>query len=254
MDASIDGWVCFIPKLYKQGRISERDDLGSGSHADILLEKSTEFPNKNREFYVKIIASEKENPTVVTVQTVSEKELVVSAQNGDRNAFSELVCIHAQGVRNVIYRMCGDAQLAEDAAQETFIRAWQNLSSYRPQTSLRNWLYRIAVNAGTDMLRKEKRILPDDIEDLHLTDGRPSPETLVSQRERAVLVQKAILSLPDSSRAVLVLREYERLSYQEISSTLDIPVGTVMSRLNYARTLLKAKLQPQMSLLEAEHV
>ncbi|NTW13179.1 MAG: sigma-70 family RNA polymerase sigma factor, partial [Anaerolineales bacterium] len=99
-----------------------------------------------------------------------------------------------------------------------------------------------------------RRILPDDIEDLDLTDGRPGLETLVSQNERTRLVQNAILSLPDVSRAVLVLREYEGLSYQEISSTLDIPLGTVMSRLNYARNLLKAKLQPQLSLLEVEHV
>jgi len=191
---------------------------------------------------------------VVAVFAVDEIQLVTQAKNGDRNAFSELVRVHAQGVRNVVYRMCGDVQLAEDAAQETFIRAWQNLSSYRPQTSLRNWLYRIAVNAGTDMLRKEKRILPDDIGDLHLTDGNPSPERLVSKKERARLVQNAILSLPGTSRAVLVLREYEELSYQEISSTLDIPVGTVMSRLNYARKLLKNKLESQLSLLEAEHV
>jgi RNA polymerase sigma-70 factor, ECF subfamily len=191
---------------------------------------------------------------VVTVQAVSERELVASAQNGDRNAFSELVRVHAQGVLNVIYRMCGDTQLAEDAAQEAFLRAWQNLSSYRPGTPLRNWLYRIALNAGTDMLRKEKRILPDDIEDLHLTDGGTGLETLVLQNEKTRLVQNAILSLPETSRAVLVLREYEGLSYQEISSTLDIPVGTVMSRLNYARNLLKAKLQSQLSLLEAEHV
>ena len=191
---------------------------------------------------------------MVAVQTVSERELVASAQNGDRNAFSELVRVHAQGVRNVIYRMCGDVQLAEDAAQETFIRAWQKLPSYRPQTPLRNWLYRIAFNAGMDMLRKNRRIVPDDIDEMQLTDGQPSPETLVSQSERTVLVQKAILSLPDASRAVLILREYEGLSYQEISSTLDIPVGTVMSRLNYARNLLKEKLKPQLSLLEAEHV
>ena len=191
---------------------------------------------------------------MVTVQTANEAQLVTQAQNGDRNAFSELVRLHAQGVLNVIYRMCGDVQQAEDAAQETFIRAWQNLSSYRPQTSLRNWLYRIAVNVGTDMLRKEKRILPDAIEDLHLTDSGLELESLVSQQERTALVQKAILSLPDASRAVLVLREYEGLSYQEISSTLDIPVGTVMSRLSYARNLLKAKLEPQLALLEVEHV
>jgi RNA polymerase sigma-70 factor, ECF subfamily len=191
---------------------------------------------------------------VATVQSVSEAELVVSAQNGDRNAFSELVRMHAQGVLNIVHRMCGDAQLAEDAAQETFIRAWQNLPSFRPGTSLRNWLYRIAVNAGTDMLRRERRILPEAIEDLRLTYGGPSLEHQVSQKERARLVQSAILSLPEASRAVLVLKEYEGLSYQEISSTLDIPVGTVMSRLNYARNTLKAKLQPQSSLLEVEHV
>lgn len=191
---------------------------------------------------------------MVTAQTVNEAQLIEQAQNGDRNAYSELVRAHAQGVMNVTYRMCGDAQISEDAAQEAFIRAWQNLSSYHPQTSLRNWLYRIAVNAATDMLRKEKRILPDDISDLHLTDGQLGPESQVSLNERTALVQAAIRSLPDASRAVLVLREYEDLSYQEISSILDIPVGTVMSRLNYARKLLKTKLEPQLFLLEVEHV
>ena len=195
-----------------------------------------------------------ENVTVVTAQAVKESELIEQAQNGDRNAFSELVRVHAQGVMNVTYRMCGDVQTSEDAAQEAFIRAWQNLSSYRPQTSLRNWLYRIAVNAATDMLRKEKRIMPDDISDLHLADGRLGPESLASQKERTALVQAAIQSLPDTSRAVLVLREYEGLSYQEISSTLDIPIGTVMSRLNYARKLLKTKLETQLSVPEAEYV
>jgi RNA polymerase sigma-70 factor (ECF subfamily) len=180
--------------------------------------------------------------------------LVSRAQGGDRNAFSELVHKHARGVMNVVYRMCGDALIAEDAAQETFIRAWQNLSSYRPQTPLRNWLYRIAFNAGMDMLRKEKRILPNDIEDLNLADARPGPEILVSQQERTALVQKAVLSLPDASRAVLVLREYEGMSYHEIADALDIPVGTVMSRLNYARKALKEKLQPKLSLnMEVDH-
>ena len=179
---------------------------------------------------------------------VSDMELISQARSGDRNAFSELVRRHAPGVMNVVYRMCDDAQIAEDAAQETFIQAWTHLSSYRPQTPLRNWLYRIALNAATDMLRKEKRILPGSLEDLPLTDGQPGPETLVSQQERIALVQKAVISLPEASRAVLILREYEGLSYQEISSTLDIPVGTVMSRLNYARKLLKDKLEQKFAL------
>lgn len=254
MDALIDDKVYLISKMDEKGRIAVRNDPGLGVHSDILLEKHPRFPNKNKPIHVKIVTREKENSIVITVQTVNETALVKQAQNGDRNAFSELVRTHAQGVLNVIYHMCGDMLIAEDAAQETFIRAWQNLSSYRPQTPLRNWLYRIAFNAGLDLLRKNRRILPDDIEDLNLTDGQPSPESLVSQQERTTLVRKAILTLPDASRAVLVLREYEGLSYQEISSTLDIPVGTVMSRLNYARNLLKAKLKPQLSLLEAEYV
>jgi len=193
--------------------------------------------------------------SVETVTAINETELVTRAQHGDRNAFSELVSMHARGVLNVIYRMCGDEQLAEDAAQEAFIQAWLHLPSYRPQTPLRNWLYRIAVNAATDKFRKEKRILPNDIEDLNLTDERPGPESLVSQQERTVLVQKAVLSLPEASRAVLVLREYEEMSYHEIADALDIPVGTVMSRLNYARKLLKDKLEQELFLqVEAEHV
>ena len=185
----------------------------------------------------------------------NEKELVARAQNGDRNAFSELVHTHAQGVLNVVYRMCGDMQVSEDAAQETFIQAWMRLQSYRPQTSLRNWLYRIAVNTAIDMLRKEKRILPGAVEDLNLTDAGPGPETLVANSERTEMVQDAVLALPDASRAVLVLREFEGLSYQEIAEALDIPVGTVMSRLNYARKLLREKLEVQLFMYaEAENV
>jgi RNA polymerase sigma-70 factor, ECF subfamily len=183
-----------------------------------------------------------------------ETELVKQAQRGDRNAFHELVCIHSQGVINVIYRMCGDVHIAEDAAQEAFIQAWLHLSSYRPQSSLRNWLYRIAFNAATDMLRKVKRIAPNEIEEMPLADAGPGPEAVVFQTERIALVQKAILSLPDASRAVLVLREYEEMSYHEIADTLDIPVGTVMSRLNYARKILKEKLQGTFLSMEAEHV
>ena len=196
-----------------------------------------------------------ESYTVVTVTTIDETELITRANRGERSAFSELVQIHAQGVRNVIYRFCGDAQIAEDAAQETFLQAWLHLSSYRPQTSLRNWLYRIAVNAATDMLRKEKRILPNALEDLPLSDPEPGPEASFSQQERITLVRRAILSLPEASRAVLVLREYEGMSYHEIAEALDIPLGTVMSRLNYGRKLLKDKLESKLfKQMEVEHV
>jgi len=194
------------------------------------------------------------NQTVTVFSPTDEIELVTRAQQGDRNAYSELVRLHAGGILNVVYRLCGDAQLAEDAAQETFLQAWLNLNSYRPQSSLRNWLYRIAVNAATDMLRKEKRLVPDAVEDLQLADTHPGPEMMFVRQERAALVQGAVLSLPEACRAVLVLREYEGLSYQEIAASLDIPVGTVMSRLNYARNLLKEKLKVLLFYAEAENV
>ena len=189
------------------------------------------------------------------ISQASERELVSRAQEGDRNAYSELVRAHSQGVLNVIYRMCGNMQVAEDAAQETFIQAWLKLQSYRPGTSLRNWLYRIAVNTAIDMLRKEKHILPGEIDDLNLRDSQPGPETLATNSERTEMVQEAVLALPDASRAVLVLREFEGLSYKEISESLEIPVGTVMSRLNYARKLLREKLEVKLfAYAEAENV
>lgn len=192
---------------------------------------------------------------MAVISQTNELELVTRAQSGDRNAFSELVRTHSQGVLNVIYRMCGDIAVAEDAAQETFILAWLRLRSYRPETSLRNWLYRIAVNTAIDMLRKEKRILPGAVENLGLTDPRPGPEALAANSEQAEAIQEAILALPEASRAVLVLREYESLSYQEIAEALDIPVGTVMSRLNYARKLLREKLEVYLfPYAEAENV
>ena len=176
----------------------------------------------------------------------TESTLVSQAQQGDRNAFSELIQIHAQGVQRVVYRMCGDQQLAEDAAQETFIQAWLKLPTYRPKSSLRNWLYRIAVNAAIDMLRKEKRIMPEAVEELVLADANLSPEAALIHDERVVQIRNAIADLPDASRAVLILREYEGLSYREIADTLDIPLGTVMSRLSYARKLLKNELSQEL--------
>lgn len=192
---------------------------------------------------------------MISITQINESELVSKAQHGDRNAFSELVRTHANRVLGVVYRMCGDSQLAEDAAQETFIQAWLRMKSYRHQSSFRNWLYRIAVHTAIDMLRKEKRILPDAIETLKLVDISAGPELIVVNTEHAEVIRNAVVVLPDASRAVLVLREYEGLSYQEIADTLDIPVGTVMSRLNYARKLLRGKLEVALfQYAEAENV
>jgi len=179
---------------------------------------------------------------LANLTAVEESSLILQAQQGDREAFADLVCRHRAGVINVVYRMCGDASLAEDAAQAAFMRAWQNLPKFQPRAPFRCWLYRIALNAARDMLRREK---PDvAIDDLFLASPAEKVEAQVEQQERARRVRQAVLSLPEASRAALVLREYEGLSYQEIAEALEISTGTVMSRLNYARGRLIEMLKP----------
>jgi RNA polymerase sigma-70 factor, ECF subfamily len=169
-----------------------------------------------------------------------ELDLIARARKGDRQAFGELVGLHRQGTVNVVYRMCGDPQLAEEAAQEAFIRAWQSIARYHPRFAFRSWVYRIALNVAIDVLRREPETIA--LTDEPLAAGGESPEMSVERSERARWVQQAVLGLPLASRAVLVLREYEGLSYREIAEALNIPIGTVMSRLNYARSLVRQAL------------
>lgn len=173
-----------------------------------------------------------------------EIDLITRAQGGDRAAFGELVRRYREGVVNLVYRMCGDANLAEDVAQECFIRAWQHLPGYQPRSPFRNWLYRIATNLAIDAVRRERETV--DVDALPLASSDSGPQAAVERQERGELVRRAVLALPTASRAALVLREYGGLSYREIAGTLGIPMGTVMSRLNYARTLLREALAPHL--------
>jgi RNA polymerase sigma-70 factor (ECF subfamily) len=202
-----------------------------------------EIPNKYRAQCVIVVDNNEDsvNAQDLTAE-IGELDLIALAQGGDRRAFGELVLRHREGVVNVAYRMCGDSYLAEDMAQEAFIRAWQKLPGYRPHSPFRNWMYRIVTNATLDALRCERETV--DIDAYPLAGPGKGLEASIEARDRAELVQRAVLSLPPSSRGVLVLREYEGLSYKEISETLDIPIGTVMSRLSYARQRLSADLEP----------
>jgi len=183
----------------------------------------------------------------------TETNLIELAQNGDRNAFGELVRRHYQGVVQVVYRMCGDSGLAEDAAQDAFVRAWMNLSSYQPKSPLRNWLYRIAINAALDVLRHKPEESIEDEKDWMMIDKAAGPEAALIEKEQAALLQQAMKALPPAARSVLVLREYGGLSYHEIASVLDVPIGTVMSRLNYARNRLREILKGCMENTESEY-
>jgi RNA polymerase sigma-70 factor, ECF subfamily len=179
-----------------------------------------------------------------SLSPLTDQDLTTASLRGDRRAFSELVCRYWDGVINVVYRMCGNSDLAEEAAQEAFIKAWQNLSSYKPEYSFRSWIYRIAVNKALDVLRREPVTV--EIESPAIKNSLHSqhigPEEALEKHERIEQVRRAVLALPEVGRAVLILREYQQLSYQEISTSLNIPVGTVMSRLNYARGQLRKQL------------
>lgn len=182
----------------------------------------------------------------------SEAQLILKAQSGNREAYGELaVRLHAP-VFASLYHFSANRDLAQDATQQAFIQAWLHLSSYHPRSSFRSWLTRIAVNACLDSMRRDKRIHPDAVTEA-TPDVTPDPEQSLILKQRTQFVQRALQSLNDTSRAVLVLREYGGLSYQEIASALEIPLGTVMSRLNTARTQLRIILQPLLAESEVEY-
>jgi RNA polymerase sigma-70 factor (ECF subfamily) len=141
--------------------------------------------------------------------------------------------------------MCGDFALAEEAAQDAFLRAWQHLSGYNPQHTFKSWVYRIAINAALDHLRRTRPAasLEDwTAREIPLPDHAAGPEDALAEREQVEQVRKAVMELPAAGRAVLVLREYGEMTYAEIAAALGIPLGTVMSRLNSARSQLRTTL------------
>ena len=185
----------------------------------------------------------------MTAAEPDEAELIRDSIAGDNPSFAELVRRHRSFVLALAYRLCGDRAQAEDIAQDVFVRVWQALPGFRFQAAFRTWLYRIATNVAIEQLRHVKPTA--DIEDIPLA-AQDTPEDTALRTEQCRAVRDAVLQLPLQSRLVLILREYEGLCYKEIASTLDIPIGTVMSRLNYARQRLHQDLAPYIQLSAAE--
>lgn len=173
-----------------------------------------------------------------------ERELIARSVAGDQDAFGVLVERYQRLAISIAYRMTGEIQLAEDLAQEAFVKAWLNLPKFRGESSFRSWLGRIVTNSTIDYLRAHT----PEAELSELTPARSeSPPVSVLKMELEEQVRAAVLSLPAQSRVALILREYEGMSYKEIASVLGIPMGTVMSRLNYARGKLRKMLEPEFS-------
>ena len=178
---------------------------------------------------------------------MDELDLVRAAQSGDQGAFGRLVEQNQSKIYSLCYRMTGNPEDAADLTQEAFLNAWRGLSGFGGQSAFSTWLYRLASNACIDFLRREKRrgslsmTLEDEDEDRQadLPDQRWSPERELERKEVRQALQAGLSALSPEHRQVLLLREAEGLSYQEIAQVLDLEEGTVKSRIARARMALK---------------
>lgn len=180
--------------------------------------------------------------------------LVERARQGDRAAFGQLVDEYKDKIYNYVARMLNDPYEAEDVTQEAFLRAYKSLPRFRGASSFHTWLYRIASNLAIDVVRKRKRQEPtfsldeplesDDGEyERELPDETGGPEERTSTRETRVAVRRAIMDLPEKLRDVMILYELQGETYEDIAGILDVPLGTVKSRLFNARNRLKESLE-----------
>jgi RNA polymerase sigma-70 factor, ECF subfamily len=183
-----------------------------------------------------------------------ESELVTELQAGSETAFDWLVTHYHGPVYNLILGMLGDTSDAADSAQEVFLKAFKGIRSFRQGSSLKTWLYRIAIREALNHRRWFKRHLqknisldaepaegcaPMDIEDLSAT-----PFDLLAAHEIQVAVQGALQQVPDVFRSAVILRDLEGLSYEEVAEVLDCSVGTVKSRILRGRRALREMLEP----------
>jgi RNA polymerase sigma-70 factor, ECF subfamily len=187
----------------------------------------------------------------------SDAQLIERFKRGDRRAFEMLVVKYQRRIERLIARMVRDADLVQDIAQETFIRAYRALPQFRGESAFYTWLYRIAVNSAKKALSDLKRdpVITEaafalrDGEDetsraaTELTDGE-TPESLLASKEIAATVNAAIEALSEDLRQAITLREIEGLSYEEIAEAMNCPIGTVRSRIFRAREAIAERLRP----------
>ena len=182
--------------------------------------------------------------------------LVQKCQRGESQAFDQLVIKYQKRIFNLSYRMLGNYEEANDLAQETFIRAYKKLGSFRREASFYTWLYQLATNLCRNKLRQWQRKGQFQTQSLHnpagdgrqelinsISDQTDGPDKILEKKDLEQCVQRAIDSLEDDHRMVVVLRDMQGLSYQEIAAILSCQEGTIKSRLHRARNELKERLK-----------
>ncbi len=183
----------------------------------------------------------------------TDEQLVASAQDGDLEAFDELIGRYKQRIYATVYHMTGNRDDAEDLTQETFIRAYRALGKFRGRSSFYTWIYRIAVNLTVNFLKKNRRLRETALDDLNpaverdpdyerLLRSEPSPRKQVSLREFQERLNEALQKLSEAHRMVVTLHDIQGVPHGEIARIMGCSEGTVRSRLFYARQQLRGYL------------
>ena len=180
--------------------------------------------------------------------------LVERVQSGDKQAFGLLVSKYQRKLHRLLARLVRDPAEVEDLAQEAFIKAYRALGSFRGESAFYTWLYRIGINTAKNHLLAQVRRVPVlagmDLGEMEGVEGAErlrdfdTPEQQLMTRQIALTVDEAMAGLPDELREAITLRELEGLSYEDIASAMDCPVGTVRSRIFRAREAIAARLRP----------
>lgn len=198
------------------------------------------------------VAKGRELQVAAKALPVPDDELVRRAQAGKVEAFEELVRRYERKVYNIVYRLVGNPEDASEVLQDTFLRAYRFIEKFRFKSSFYTWLYRIATNTSLTRLRSRKTPKMVSLDEptgddrtlaIEIPDYRYSPERMHERREMREALQAAVDSLPPDYRSVVVLRDLEGLSNEEVSKVLSISLSAVKSRLHRARLELRSKLE-----------
>jgi RNA polymerase sigma-70 factor (ECF subfamily) len=181
------------------------------------------------------------------VKNVDDADIIASVRGGNTAAFSELVLKYQDRLLNAVTYISGSRDAAEDVVQDAFVQAYTKLHSFGGNSAFYTWLYRIAINAAISRRRKRKGETSIDARHdergVEPSDNLEGAEDRVLREERAGQVQAALAALSAEHRMILVLREMEDCDYDQIAEILDVPVGTVRSRLHRARLQMREQLE-----------
>ena len=178
-------------------------------------------------------------------EAISDAECVRKLQRGETDAFETLIRRHQKTIFNLVYRMLGDYDEAAEISQEVFLSAYRAIGNFRGDANFSTWLYRIALNHATTRRKslntRQQRSVP--IENTEpASDPHPGPAESMEKKEIRQRVQQALNRLDPDDAAVILLRDLQDVPYEEVARALDIPIGTVKSRLHRARQALKSEL------------